>query len=811
MRIGTGFLWRFGIAVALGTTLMFSGCAQKDDEDDETEVVPYQVEIRWTKYGIPHITASDWGSLGYGFSYAFAKDNFCLMAKEFVRANGESARYLGSEGNLNSDLLYKFLNTDSKVQTNYLDLQSTDMSALIAGYVAGYNRYLSDTGKDALAVECRDKEWVRPITNLDFAKVIRKVMVMMSLDYLGDYVVAAVAPTASETGGRMSTTAQSVLPPTEEKQAEIREKAGKIYRELFPETTEVGSNAYALGSQSTVSQRGMVLGNPHFPWQGTARFYLSHLTVTGIYDVMGVSLAGSPVINIGFNKDLAWSHTVSTGKRFTFFELKLNPQDPLQYEYDGVMQDFIATSVSAEYLDSSDAVQTQTHTFYETANGSIVLDLSSFGLGGWTANSTNIFAIRDVVLDNPRTLQQWIDMGKATDIAEFKTALRSIGIPWVNTIAADRAGTAFYGDISSIPNLTATQLTTCVDSILAKLLTNRGFVTVNGSSSACDWGGGDATATAYFGYDSLPKVTNTTYAANSNDSFWLANPDELLTGFSSVIGKEGVQQSLRTRLGFMQIEQRLNASDGLGATAGFTLDNLQKMLYGSRVLSAEMVLDDVATICNDLSTDVELTDATVDVTAACSVLANWDRTNNLGTVGSHVFGKFWSTLNSDLTADVAMWTTTFDATDPVHTPSGFNGANSTMKSTVMQSIAKTVQDLNSDGIALDASMDELQTVTRNGEVIPIHGGKTSGSFSIFSQKSNGDVHGNSYIQTVTWDSTNCPVAEGILTYSQATDPSSDHYSDQTKLYSQKGWIDFPFCSADVTADQVGETLVLTYP
>jgi acyl-homoserine-lactone acylase len=28
----------------------------------------YNVDIRWTSYGIPHVKADDWGSLGYGFA-----------------------------------------------------------------------------------------------------------------------------------------------------------------------------------------------------------------------------------------------------------------------------------------------------------------------------------------------------------------------------------------------------------------------------------------------------------------------------------------------------------------------------------------------------------------------------------------------------------------------------------------------------------------------------------------------------------------------------------------------------------------------
>ena len=83
-----------------------------------------------------------------------------------------------------------------------------------------------------------------------------------------------------------------------------------------------GSNATALGGDATTTGRGMILGNPHFPWHGRYRFAQAHLTIPGEYDVAGASLLGSPVVNIGFNKDVAWSHTVSTAYRFTPYEYR---------------------------------------------------------------------------------------------------------------------------------------------------------------------------------------------------------------------------------------------------------------------------------------------------------------------------------------------------------------------------------------------------------------------------------------------------------------------------------------------------------
>ena len=53
----------------------------------------YNAEIVWTEFGIPHITAQDWGSLGYGSAYAYAQQNYCVAMKSIVIFSGESARY----------------------------------------------------------------------------------------------------------------------------------------------------------------------------------------------------------------------------------------------------------------------------------------------------------------------------------------------------------------------------------------------------------------------------------------------------------------------------------------------------------------------------------------------------------------------------------------------------------------------------------------------------------------------------------------------------------------------------------------------
>ena len=77
----------------------------------------------------------------------------------------------------------------------------------------------------------------------------------------------------------------------------------------------------------------------------------------------------------------------------------------------------------------------------------------------------------------------------ATSLEELLASTRNIGNPWVNLIAADRNGNALYGDISTVPHVTQAQFRTPASTaLISPRLTERGFVTLDGSDPACEWG-----------------------------------------------------------------------------------------------------------------------------------------------------------------------------------------------------------------------------------------------------------------------------------------------------------------------------------
>src|SRR5690242_18910204 len=54
-------------------------------------------DIRYTEYGVPHITAGDFTGLGYGFGFAAATDNICQIARIYLTVDAQRSRYLGAD------------------------------------------------------------------------------------------------------------------------------------------------------------------------------------------------------------------------------------------------------------------------------------------------------------------------------------------------------------------------------------------------------------------------------------------------------------------------------------------------------------------------------------------------------------------------------------------------------------------------------------------------------------------------------------------------------------------------------------------
>lgn len=733
----------------------------------------YSALIQRASYGVPHITARDFASLGFGTGYVQAEDNICLIAEQMVTVRAERSRWFGAEaGNVSSDLFHQKA-IDDRVAERLLTgprdgvrTPSTQVRDQVRGFAAGYNAYLRE-GKAITDPACAGKEWVAPISELDMWRAYWARMVLASSGALANAIVAAAPPTAS--GNDVLASAPQAEP---------------VAAGVDGTPAGLGSNAYGLGRDSTTSGGGMLLANPHFPWDGTDRFYRMHLKVPGRYNVEGAALVGDPFIQIGHNGKLAWSHTVSTAHRFVWHRLALVPGDPTSYRYDGHARKMTARTITVQTPDGP-----VSRTLYDTHFGPVVVVPGQFD---WT--DTTAYAITDANATNNRALDGWLAMGQARSVGELRTVLDERQfLPWVNVIAVDRRGRALYADHSVVPRVTDSLAATCIPAPFQSVYASSGQAVLDGSRSSCELGRDpDAAVPGILGPANLPALVRSDYVTNSNDSYWLANAEHPLEGYPRIVGDEQTQRSLRTRIGVHQVQQRRTGTDGLPGR-GFTTGNLWDVTLDNRVYGGELVRDDLLRSCEAEPTATTSDGATVDLTEACAALRGWDLHVDLDSRGAHVFTEF-------AMAGGLRFADSFDPTAPLTTPSRLAVDDPKIRT----ALADAVQKL--DGIPLDARLGDIQTEPRGAEQIPIHGGRSEAG--VFNMTNSGFVpgvgyskilHGTSFLMAVELGSDG-PSGRQILTYSQSANPNSPWYADQTRLYSDKGWDTIKFTQRQLRAD-----------
>ncbi|WP_235535951.1 penicillin acylase family protein [Nocardioides sp. Root190] len=767
---------------------------------------PYDATIRITEHGIPHITASTWGSLGYGSGYAAARSSICNLADTVLTARGQRSRHLGGDAryldgvsldatNLQVDTFVTDLRNRKVVENLLVSPAGPTARAreMVKGYTAGINRWLRDNPITDPA--CRNEAWIKPdATEIDlWYGVYMANLIASSGNFLTD-IVEADPPTLQDPG----------LPdlgidlPLPTKTEDVAAYAAKVDKEALlkalGQESDFGSNATAIGGDKSSTGRGMILGNPHFPWVGRYKFTQQHLTIPGRYDVAGASLIGSPAVNIGWNKDVAWSHTVSTAYRFTPYEYFTVGPGALYLSANGLLRKAERRFVDVVVKQADGSLRTVREDVWRTPQGYVIDSSSQFM--GWSPLS--FWAIRDANAEHLRTIDTFLSMGEATGSRDLLARQdKGGGMPWVNTIAADRNGEVLYADHSVVPHVTNAMATRCLTPVGLLLKSVAGLPGLNGllADGLCKWGtDADAQRPGILGPAKLPAVVRRDWVMNANDSYWTPNDKVRLEGFSSIIGCEKCVRTMRTRMVQQYVVDRL-------AVGKETPTTLRGHEHENRVRAAEVMrvggkLDQVC--------------ARTGETRACAVLKAWDGHSDVDSVGTHLFEAFVERAPTGFN----LWTVPFDARDPLHTPRGLKTDARVVKA--MQEAIDAVRDA---GVAFDAPWGSLQVSgDRGAPALPIGGGEgdLAGNANAVASRnpaSNTDrykpvSYGSSHIQAISYLADGSVDARTILTYSQDEDPASPWSSDQTKLFSREQWVRFAWTPAQIRADLVS-TVVLS--
>ena len=783
-------IWHTIKIVLCGIALAATACSSQQEPAHE-----YSVSIKRTTHGIPHITAETEASAAFGAGYVYAEDNLCLLIDMIRTVRGERSKYFGPDAvkspdvdtgvvkssNLNSDFFYKLMNSPENLEATWAT-QPAFLKENITAYVAGVN-YIIDkqTSAGTLPVSCANAPWLQKVTVLDIMALMRRYASEASLRFM-EAIIAAKPPTINSAQGRDEKVAAPQIPEKSE--------------------SPLGSNAIAFGSAVTKSGQGLLLANPHLPWYGSLRFYQMHLTVPDTMDVMGVTFAGLPNVLIGFTEDFAWTHTVNTSSHYSVFSLKTG-NDGTTYTVDGEERPIMRKKVTVELPSTPEGTPAfATHDFWLSEYGPLIQAKGQFE---WSNDIA--YALKDANLGNGRLLEAWNALNKAHSLEEADKALkRVVGLPWVNTIAVSREGTAYYANMSVIPSVSNKQLEDCVAEPFQQNLRAGKFImfVLDGSRSACTWQHDIAAPQdGIISGDNLISLERDDFVQNSNDSAWLTNPSAPITDAPLIVSGSEYPQNGRTRLGLGQTLSLIHDKKGQ-----ISPRDIKNLLFNNISLAGPSLMQAIPSVCQ--VQEVTLENGSVqEIKKACDVLAKWQGTAELDDVG-YILAQTWL---RNLKREKHIWQQPFDTAAPITTPTGFAYDKPDVLLTLRLTLAKAVRNLAAQNVPFELPLSSIQVALVPGEAIPIHGGDADDIYNVtdgvLAQGKKVVRAGASYVAIVSYDEAGVSV-ESVLSYGQSSNPQSPYYSEETHMFSNKEWTQLPFKKADINANLISEEITVTH-
>ncbi len=656
-----------------------------------------KTEILWDTYGVPHIYGKDVQSLFHAFGWAQMHSHGNVILRLYGQARGRAAEYWG-EKYVESDQWVRTMGVPVRAQQWY-DAQNPTFRNYIDAFAAGINAYTQNHG------ELIDDEvkGVLPVTGVD---VLAHVHRLLNFTFIAK--------------------PQTLASLREEWENPKDTSTGFNKQNITPQKP-LGSNGWAIAPSRSASGNAMLLANPHNPWSNLFLWYEAQLNAPGI-DTYGASLVGIPVLTIGFNDNLGWTHTVNKYNGRDVYELTLADGG---YRFDGKIRAFETETQTLNVRQPDGTLEEKPLTVQRSVHGPVIAQKDGKAL-----------ALRVVGLDQPGALEQWWTMGLAKNLTEFEAAIKPVQIPMFTVIYADREGHIMH-------------------------LFN-GQVPVRSQGDYAYWSGiipGDTSttlSTQFHPYGDLPRVLDpqSGWLQNANDPPWT-------TTFPVPLKPDDYPSYIAPR-GPMEFRAQHSAKM-LKSDERISFEKMVEYKHSTHVELAERLLDDLITAARQHGGEVGKN--------AADVLETWDRKTESDSRGAVLFA-FWNEEVDFSNLFAVPW----NEQEPLTTPNGL--ADPVSAVTALEAAAQRVMATYG---RLDVPWGEVFRLRSGNLDLPANGGEVGIFRNLwFSPLEDGRfeaIGGESYVAAIEFSN---PVrAMALVSYGNATQPNSPHVGDQLELFAKK--------------------------
>jgi penicillin amidase len=607
------------------------------------------VEILRDEWGIPHIYATNFNDLFFAQGYTQAQDRWWQM--EFWRhvGSGKIEELVGKKDTvLSTDIFIRTLGWRQVAEQEVKVCDEQSLSRLQA-FTDGVNAYIINREPGKLAIEYsvlgltgikfKIEPWT-PVDSLVFAKMMawdlgpsenheqdRATLYELLGQEMADQLFTPPWPY-----GTRPTILQPEDLPESSQTENTQTAAGNIntyttttndplpsINLVFDSGEGIGSNNWVVSGKMTKNGMPLLANDPHLGIQMPSIWYeigLHYHPVNGEppLDVVGFTFAVTPGVIIGHNNSIAWGVTNVGPDVFDLYRIHVNPDNPLQYEWNGQWRDI---TVRDETITFGDGKEPVTFKVRQTHLGPIIndnkIDKETGKITGF--NNEDPLAMRWTALEPSTLMQSITKLNMATNWEEFRDALQYWDVPAQNFIYADIKGNIGYQTPGHIP-------------IRAK--NDSGLIPSPGWTDEFEWKG-------FIPFDDLPRIYNPErgYIATSNQA---VVPMEYYDQLAEKLG-EGPNYAISREWDYGYRAERV--IELLKEKAPHTISTFQSIQGDNKLISAEELLPYLA----DLKfNDAELADAR-------DWLLEWNYQFAMDNPQAALYAEFWAKLVNNLFDD----------------------------------------------------------------------------------------------------------------------------------------------------------------
>ena len=348
-----------------------------------------EVKILWDTWGVPHIYSASEEALAYGFGYAQAKDRLEQILSSYRYAEGSMSEAFGPEY-IDLDYVQRVWRHAEISKEKYQQMP-VRFRKILQAFIGGIKQYMQEHPDQV-------PEWAPDIQPWHPVALGRAFIWWWPLDQALDDL-----------------------------------KSGKRKKEHTH-----GSNQWSVSGSRTESGAPILLIDPHLSWNKDGHWFEARLH-GGKLHVSGICVVGTPFIGLGHNRHLAWAATTGGPDCGDVYEEEINPDNPLQYKYEGEWRDISVDTLHIP-VKTDEGVVTVERVVERTHHGPIQ-----------ERDGLKAYAIALPYAEEIGLVEQLYYMNTAKNLDEFKEALELRQFMPQNIMVADQEGNIYYQRTGRVP------------------------------------------------------------------------------------------------------------------------------------------------------------------------------------------------------------------------------------------------------------------------------------------------------------------------------------------------------------------------